>query len=178
MWLWYPEGRRVLSFAVKAGQDVARFCSYRVWSGLHVYQTANELDFHPLYQVSDFIVIFCLILWTKGRENVTVLQSSSHKNVVQQERKSFFIIELKASLLIWIKGVSYLPVISSESISSQPCHPPIRGEQTKRSGMRWHLKTFFPGRKWRDFSLSAVTWLMWSLFFKIKSPPLPMMSLV
>lgn len=48
MWLWYPEGRRVLSFAVKTGQDVARFCSYRVWSRPTRLSDCNELDFHPL----------------------------------------------------------------------------------------------------------------------------------
>ena len=83
----------------------------------------------------------------------------------------FLSLNSKTSLLIWIKGVSYLPVISSESISSQPCHPPMRGEQTKRSGMRFGGKEhFFPGENGVTFSLSAVTWLMWSLFFKIKSP--------
>ena len=83
----------------------------------------------------------------------------------------FLSLNSEASLLIWIKGVSYLPVISSESFSSQPCHPPIRGEQSKRSGMRFGGKEHFsPGENGVTFSLSAVTWLMWSLFFKIKSP--------
>lgn len=124
-----------------------------------------------LYQVSDFIVIFCLILWTKGREMSLFYRVPATRMLCNRKGSHFLSLNSKASLLIWIKGVSYLPVISSESISSQPCHPPIRGEQTKRSGMWFGSKEhFFPGENGETFSLSAVTWLMWSLFFKIKSP--------
>ena len=124
-----------------------------------------------LYQVSDFIVIFCLILWTKGREMSLFYREFQPQECCATGKEDIFLsLNSKTSLLIWIKGVSYLPVISSESISSQPCHPPMRGEQTQRSGMRFGSKEhFFPGENGVTFSLSAVTWLMWSLFFKIKS---------
>lgn len=63
--------------------------------GLDIYETAMNWNV-ALYQVANFIVIFCLLLGTKGREMSRSTESSSHKNVVQQEGKPFFIIELNS----------------------------------------------------------------------------------
>lgn len=123
-----------------------------------------------LNQVSDFKLFSTGYSWTKGSETLLSCKEP-HAQECWGTGSHFLSLNSKASLLIWIKGVSYLPVISSESISGWTCLPPVKGEETKRSRMLFGGKEHFsPAENGVTFSLSAVTLLMWSLFFKIKSP--------
>lgn len=108
----------------------------------------------------------------QGLRNVTVLPSSIHKNVVEQGRNSFF-YHAARKFPFFHKSKVYLIsqfFLLSPSVAR---HVTLLEKERRQRESECNLvakNIFSRTENGVTFSLSAVTLLMWSLFFKIKSP--------